>query len=468
MGTYNKLDQVFNTDIFFQNDIGSITGRSISNWKRIPKFNGTTLNYIWKIDSSGSTLKVIADYTKNTMENVNLFSSVYSDTSKNSDYMNNSPSSTDIYSLQADYKRVLRNKIEIKSGVKFSSIKRDNLTIREDYNNGSWMIDPLLSNHFIYNERLKMIYSSLEKNIGRTSIKLGLRVEGTSVDGNLISSNQQYSRDYLGLFPSIFINHILGEDKGYSVRLNYVRRLQRPAFTDLNPYILQIDKYTILKGNPDLLPEYTNRVELGTTLFNEYSADIYVQSTSNTIATLPTLVGGNIIEYQPNNFNNSTQYGFDLKVPFMIMKYWTVTNAMSVYNLSYSIGEFSIKQTTFYGKSIQSIVLKKLIDIDVIADYRSPYVYANSRIPDMFSFDLSFGKKLPNNKGRVRLYISDLFNTLRDSEVTDYLNTHIDFYQKRPTRTVSLSLTYNFSSGKKFNNKKIEQNNAEEKSRIGN
>ncbi|MNY63136.1 hypothetical protein D3C86_2000550 [compost metagenome] len=53
-------------------------------------------------------------------------------------------------------------------------------------------------------------------------------------------------------------------------------------------------------------------------------------------------------------------------------------------------------------------------------------------------------------------------------DLTEFSGTRIDFYQKRPTRTFSLSVNYNFSSGKKFSNKKIEQSNDEEKRRIGN
>lgn len=468
LGNSSKLDQSFNTDISFIKNSGTTTGQANSQWLKIPNLTSSTLNYTLKIDSAGTTFKVIADFTKGTKEESNSFYPVYSDTSGNSNYRNSAPNSTDIYSVQADYDGGLKKNMEVKTGIKFSSIRRDNNLIREDNKNNVWVFNAPGSNHFIYKEKILMLYYTIEKNFEKTDLKIGVRGEETFLQGNSLTSNEQFAKNYFGLFPSLFITRKIQESKGHSLYFNYSRRLQRPAFNELNPYRLQFDNFTFQKGNPDLLPEYSHKVEAGCFLFNDYSADIYFQTSKNTIAMLANPKDSNVIEYQYKNFDNSIQYGFDLNIPLTIVKSWRSSNSFNVYNLAYGLGTFNIKQTTFYGKTIQSITIKKLFDFDLISDYRSPYVYANSKIPSMFTFDVSVAKKILHNNGRIRVYCSDLFNTLRDIEITDYNNTHIDFYQKRPTRTISLSFSYNFSSGKKFNNKKVEQNNAEEKDRVGN
>jgi hypothetical protein len=81
---------------------------------------------------------------------------------------------------------------------------------------------------------------------------------------------------------------------------------------------------------------------------------------------------------------------------------------------------------------------------------------------------MGLSKRLYKKQVLLRLTVSDIFNTAREKDYTEYTNTRIDFYQKRPTRTVGLYASYNFSSGKKFSDKKIEQSNEEEKRRIGN
>ena len=78
-------------------------------------------------------------------------------------------------------------------------------------------------------------------------------------------------------------------------------------------------------------------------------------------------------------------------------------------------------------------------------------------------------KKFLDKKLTLRFYAGDIFNTSREKDITEFSQTRIDFYQKRPTQTFSLSASsYSFSSGKKFSNKNIEQSAEEEKRRIGN
>jgi outer membrane receptor protein involved in Fe transport len=468
LATANNLNESFITGIRYLPGTDTITGVANSGRMRDADLRSTTLNYVWRTDSSGSQLKVIADYTNSSKTELNNFYSRYNDLLRNATYRNNTPNNTDILSVQADYTKVLQHKTELKGGTKLSTVKRDNEIVREDYADDKWVLNGEGSNHFIYKEYLLMFYSSVEKTFGPLVIKAGLRAEQTYTKGNSVTSGQQFDRDYFGLFPSLFMMYTLNEKRGNSLRLNYTRRLQRPSFSALNPYRLQLDDYTVLTGNPNLLPQYSHNISAGYTLRNDYTAELYFSRTNNVIAELASSAGNNVVEYQSRNFTHSTEYGMSLEAPFKVMNGWNVNNSFSLYNLSYRIDAFSINRTSFAVKSIHTIVWNRVIDIDVVADYRSPYVSANSRIPHMFSFDVEFTRRILKNQGRVRLFLADIFNTLREKEVTDYYNTHIDFYQKRPTRIVGVAFSYTFRSGRKFSNKKIDQGSTEEKGRIGN
>lgn len=467
-GTASQLVQYFYTDINYKTDSRLITGNSISAWIRKPRQTSTTFNYAWNIDSAGSSLKIIGDYTRSSKTETNDFSAVYNDSLPDSRYRNSSPNTTSIYSIQADFTKVLKNKTELKAGSKYASVNRNNVLTNEDYLNNNWVINRMNSNHFIYDEDLLMYYSSVERTIGKTSIKGGLRGEETFSKGTSLSSREQFTKKYFGLFPSLFILKKLSDKKENSIYLNYSRRLQRPAFNELNPYRLQFDNFTSMVGNPDLLPQYTHNIEAGYNFSNGYTTSIYFSTTKNVIAQLANPVGDNKIEYQFNNFNNSKEYGFMLNVPLKILKNWTSNNSFSLYHLSYNINNSSNRQTSFYAKSINTITLKNIVDIDTYIEYRSPYVDANSRAAYQLYTDLGLAKKILKTRVRLRFSLVDPFNLLRESTVTDYTDFRIDFYQKRPTRTAAISCTYNFSSGKKFKSKKVEENNTEEKSRIGN
>lgn len=467
MQTRSTMNQYFNTYIDF---IGAqpLTGIARSEWFRKPLLNSTTLNYVLKTDTLGSTFKVIADYVYSQRSETNNFSSVYSYAPKNSTYRNNTPNTTDLYSLQSDYTQVLKKQLTFKAGLKAVATKRDNEVVNENLIDDNWQLNPGLSNHFIYREDLYMAYSSLEKTWGKLSVKGGIRLEHTRMNGNSVTGNEQFTRNYLGLFPSVFIAQKLNEVTGSAIYLNYAKRLQRPSFSDLNPYRLQFDNYLTQLGNPNLTPEYTHKVEFGTLFPKGLSADIYYSITTDKIAQLANPVAGNIIEYQTRNFNSSQEYGFSIFAPVKLAKWWSTNNSIAGYHLKYTLGSYRINQATFYARSQHNISFNKWFDLDLAFDYRSPQVSANTHLANQFVADMGLTKRIFDKSLQFRLYFSDIFNTAREKDYTKYGDTRIDFYQKRPTRTLSLSINYTFSSGKKFSNKKIEQSNEDEKRRIGN
>lgn len=465
--TVGKLNQYFDTYIDFTG-IQSLTGVARSEWFRKPSMNGTTVNYSLKTDSLGSGLKIIADYVYSAKTERNDFSSVYTLAEKNSVYRNNTPNTTNLYSVQTDFTKILHKAFSFKTGLKFAATKRDNEVLNENYIDGAWQINTNLSNRFIYKEYLSMAYTSLEKSWDKLSIKAGLRAEHTTMNGNSVTGNEQFKRNYLSFFPSVFISRKLNTEKNHIVYFSYSRRLQRPSFADLNPYRLQFDNYLTQLGNANLLPEYTHKLELGTMLWKGISAEVYYSLTTDKIAQLASPVANNIIEYQRRNFNNSNEYGFSLNAPVKFLKWWSSNNSFSAYNLRYALDDYRIRQTTFYARSQHNFLFKNIADVDLSFDYRSPYVNANTNVAELFIADMGMSRRFVNKSLLLRVYVSDLFNTFREKDYTEYAGTRIDFYQKRPTRTFSLTLTYNFSSGKKFSNKKIEQSNEDEKNRIGN
>src|SRR5690606_39756489 len=116
----------------------------------------------------------------------------------------------------------------------------------------------------------------------------------------------------------------------------------------------------------------------------------------------------------------------------------------------------------------QVCAIKYLGGADVFAFYRAPHLTANPDLADYSSVDIGFTNRLWNNKARLRLNVTDVFNTAREREIAQDPGATVYFYQKRPTRTVGLSFSYTFTSGKTFSNRKIEQSAEEEQKRIGN
>jgi len=466
IGTGNTLDQHFYSSIDYAQPGKFTTGTANTNWLRKPETASTTLNYTWRIDTLGSTLKMIADNTTNNKTESNQLVSVYSDTARNATSRTNTPSHTHLYSIQTDFTKALKNKTALKAGAKYVGTSRDNTLLTERYINANWLKDAAASNRFQYQENLYMAYISFEKVIQKTSIKAGLRAEQTHSKGLSLTTNQSIDRSYFGLFPSLFVDHALDEKAGTSVHFNYARRVKRPGYNDLNPYRLQVSDFNILTGNPDLVPQYTHSLQAGLTLRQKYNADVYFLSTHNFIAQTASTLDSNVVEYKSKNYPSNTEFGFSLNATVVIGKIWNMNNGLQVYHSSSNLITSQLTRTSFSLKSIHTLTFKKVGDIDVYADYTSAYLTANTRQSEIFYSEIGFSRKMWKNSTRLRLVVQDIFNTAREKELTQYDNTRIDFYQKRPTRTISLSISYNFKAGKTFTKKKIEQQGSDEKNRL--
>jgi iron complex outermembrane receptor protein len=465
-----NASQMFNnfySDIIYQRPTDSTSGTNTTTWKRKPVQASTNAMYSLKTDTLGSVLKLIADYTSGSRKDVNVFAARSKDNSLDEDVINETPNKTNILTIQADHTQVLPHSLQLKTGLKYAGIRRNNDVRISNVINGAIVPNQLASNHFIYDEQLAMAYAAVEKTIRQTSVKLGLRFEQTFSKGNSVTSGQKFTRQYNGFFPSVFLIQNFGKKNNDAVYVSYVRRLQRPGFNELNPYRLQLSTVNINVGNSNLQPQYSNNFELGWQFWKGWSASLYYSKTTD-IITQFAVPQGNVFEQQYLNLDKSSSYGLNLQAPISICKGWAMNNSFSLYYADYTLALYRNKGVTFYISNSQSVQLAKFLDIDTYVDYRSLNVNANSRTSAVWYTELGFTKRIVKNKIRLRLNISDPFNVTREQAKTDYNGAHTEFYQKRQTRNFGFSLTYNFSKGKKFNTKRIDQNNSEEKSRIGN
>jgi iron complex outermembrane recepter protein len=457
----------FYSDISYQRPADSTSGTNTTDWMRKPIQVSTNAMYSFKTDTLGSALKLIADYTSSSRKEVNVFIARSKDHTLDDDVINQTPNKTNILTIQADHTQMFPHALQFKSGLKYAGISRDNDVRIDNIVNGVVVPNLGASNHFTYDEQLAMAYATAEKTINRTSVKLGLRAERTFSKGNSLTSGQKFSRQYTGLFPSIFLIHTLSKKNNDAVYVSYGRRLRRPGFNELNPYRLQLSTVNINVGNPNLQPQYSNNFELGWQFWKGWSASLYFSKTTD-IITQFAVPQGNVFEQQYMNLDKSSSYGFNLEAPFTICKGWIVNNSFSLYYADYTLALYRNKGISFSFTNSQSVHLEKIMDIDAWVQYRSPYVNANSRTSDVLFTEFGFTRRIVKNKMRLRLGISDIFNVTREQAKTDYNGAHTEFYQKRQTQNFGFSVSYSFSSGKKFNTKRIDQGNSEEKNRIGN
>lgn len=462
----SKLVQYFSSDLLYRLAGRNVTGDALSAWRRTPRQGSYTLNYSWKTDSLGSGLRIIMDHTYSLKTELNELQSDYSDNTRDRSYRTLTPSDTYINSAQADYTQQLSKKSALRAGVKFVHTDRDNEVLAEQLKLSEWKKDTAASDQFRYTEKLLMFYATYEITIGKTSVKTGLRGEQTMANGYSVTLNESIRRRYFGWFPSLFISRGLNEKKGSAININYARRVRRPGYNDLNPYRLQVHDFTVLTGNPNLLPQFTHSFRTTWVASRWFSAGAYLQTVKNFIAQTASAVDSNIIEYRSKNYPNSTDYGVFTEGNFTVGRIWNSRNSLSVYRLSNDIDGKRYRRHSFAFQTIQVISLKRVMEIDLVTQYTSASLQANQKTAWLFYTDIGMTRKLFRDRGRLRFAVSDVFNTFREKDLTEFNQTRIDFYQKRPTRTFALSFSYAFNAGKKFTRRRLDNNDSEEKSRL--
>ncbi len=465
IANFNSITSDFRSSIL--NDFNGDLQYGLANSLRRRNFtrNSLTLNYKFNIDSLGSTFIIIGDYTYNHVKEIFDFNSSILNQQKDSIYRNFTPLKTNIGTIQADYKKVFKT-FDLLLGGKFSYINRDNNLVYQKYINNSWNIDSSISNRFLYDEQIISFYFSINKQVAKTAISFGVRAENTNSRGYSANILRYNFNKYFNFFPSISFERAIDKIKGHSVNLSFSSKLIRPDFNTLNPYRIRIDNYTYQIGNSNLNPQYNFNLDLASTLFNNHVVGLYYNISRQTFANLLTTKPNNIIEYQVQNFDNSKELGLYISTSQKITKWWNSRTDFTLYYLRFQLQNYQNSRNSVFIKTVQTFKIPKVTDIDIFSEYRSPYVYSNAKVAHQYYIDLGFSKKYLNEKFKIRFLITDILNSLRDRTMTHFNGTDIDFYQKRPTRTFALTLSYNFNHGIQFKNKNIQQAGNDEKNRL--
>lgn len=167
--------------------------------------------------------------------------------------------------LLIDYSQPLHKDVILGVGskVNFMDIVSNSDVLKYNTNANAFLHDPFLTNSLVYHQKVYALYSELTFPVGKLfDAKLGERYERTEIDA--FYSNAQVQRKVPGyntFVPSIYLSKKLGEDGG-TLRLSYSRRIGRPDYGELNPFVNTSDPKNISTGNSNLVPEQSHRYEL--------------------------------------------------------------------------------------------------------------------------------------------------------------------------------------------------------------
>lgn len=235
------------------------------------RFNNVlgNINFKHTFDSTGKEITADADYgVYNNRSISNFITGFYSMTGtqiKPTYKLNgNQEGKITIATLKADYVHPLKNQVRLEAGFKTSFVETDNDVVFYDKSNSTPVYDSSKSNHFNYKENNHAVYMNWNKDSKKWSLMAGLRAELTNLEGLQSVGNIGFDSSYLQLFPSMFVNYKITENKTVGVSVS--RRIDRPNYSQLNPFRFFLDPSTYSSGNPALKPQLTWSYELSYTV----------------------------------------------------------------------------------------------------------------------------------------------------------------------------------------------------------
>lgn len=350
---------------------------------------------------------------------------------------------TNNITLQTDYVDPFTPTQKIEFGFRAAIRKFHNYNDNylQDVNTLIYILQPLIGVNYNYRDEIYAGYFTYSKQIKKFSYQAGLRIESSKYQGDYITKNQQFSNQYpFSLFPSAYLDYKIKESQ--DMQLNFSRKINRPNFFQVVPFVDFSDSLNLAVGNPNLKPEFT---WMGEWVYsNQYNAgnsllvSLYGKLTSDLITRyqFDSLINpakmARYITYA--NASRANTIGLEITNTNKIAKWWNVTSNFNLYNTAITSsnlpGVTNSNLTSWFAKINNTFKLPKDFTIQLSGDYQSKTLipassssgsydaYTSSQInaqgylKPTYGVDIAISKDIfKNHSGSITLEVSDIFRT---------------------------------------------------------
>ncbi|HEY6062299.1 MAG TPA: TonB-dependent receptor [Chitinophagaceae bacterium] len=425
------------------------------------------LNYRYA-DTSGHELNLDADYglfriKTNQLQPNYYYNSTQTTLLSQTIYRFISPTDINIYTLKGDYEQNFR-KGKLGVGFKTSIIKTENNFGRYNVQQVSPEVKQLdipRSNQFNYSENINAAYLNYNKQFKGMMIQAGLRVENTNSTGDSYglnadgtvntSSKLSFERKYTDVFPSAAISFNKKPMNQWGI--SYSRRIDRPAYQDLNPFEFKLDEYTFMKGNTGLRPQYTNIVSLTNTykyklttkLSYSHVADVFTQLVDTAEKSKSFITKKNLATQDVLNLN--------ISYPYMHKAYSAFVNFSgnySHYKADFGGGNRVIDLNVYSFNIYMQHSLKigkKGWTAETSGWFNSPAIWGGTfKSKSIWTVDGGMQKTLFKGKGNLKVSVTDIFYSLRFKGTSNFAGQLTIASGHGESRQLRTSFTWRFGS----------------------
>ena len=345
-----------------------------------------------------------------------------------------------------------KGRIDVGERTYLIQFKSENQPIIQQLNQPE-VAETKLKNHFVFMQQVHGLYANYANQFHNTGIQVGLRGEYFAYEGTIYQYNATAKNSYANLFPTLFISQKI--DKQQDINFNYSRRVNRPNFYQLIPFIDVTNPQDTSMGNPDLRPEFINATELTYTYQygkgNTLMGSVYYQYTENLIQRYRRFNDDGTTFSQNRNLAQGQTYGLEVTNKSNILSWWDATLNVNIFKnvIDGKNIDASLKQNGFGGfaKLITNMKFTKDFSGQLTANYFAPTVVAQGRVMDYGNVDIALKKSFMKGFLNVTVNANDIFNTIQTKTVYSlypYYNQTV--LRKNQTRSIGLNLQIRLAS----------------------
>ena len=417
------------------------------------------IHYEGKLDTLGTKITSDVDFTRMNSDSESLLTNLaWTGQDQNGGMQDRILTLNDMYytifTAKVDFVKPLKNGSTFETGLKGSWVKSDNnLDLSRSNEDGPFERDPS-SNQFIYDENVLAAYASYKGKFSeKVSFQAGLRGEYADIEGNSVTLNQVNTQNYFNLFPSAFVQHQVSEN--YQIVYTANRRITRPNYRLLNPFIYYIDPLTSEQGNPNLKPQYSTNLEMNHVVKGMYQFTLGYSETQDAFMQVFTQdQEERTTTTFTDNFDKTRNANFRAIVPVQLKKWWGTSNMVQVnYNRFKSqIGDDYLDnaQTSFMVRSQHNFTLPKGFKVEIMGMYLGPQIWGQGSIGGFGWVDAGVTKTIMKEKLTLAVNGTDLFRSQLIKANVDFADIDTSFIQYRSNQGIRFTLRYRFAKGDSF------------------
>lgn len=431
-----------------------------------PDNYSATFNYIRKIDTLGSTLKLLFDYTRRESDsgNENFSRTTTPKATTDSIYRNNTEGIYNIATATLALEKKYTPRFTMKAGAKYTYNDMHNEALYEYRRNDAWMRNDNQSFTIDYTENIAAAYAIASAQLGRWGLVAGLRGEYTHTEGKGVG------QDYFSLFPNANLSFALSKEKGWLLIAQYARTIERPNFRSLNPQRTQISDYTYQTGNPSLDPAFKQDVNLTLVAAHKYTLTAGMQFVSDEIQEIirADTEKPDMLQLTHVNFDATKNYYVSVNLPFQPTKWWQLNANITYMRRGQRIEQHGAEQFFNWGfvHLATTFTLPAKCYIDFSYNYQSRISLGNCWVEPNHRMQIGVKKRF-GDRFTASFSVQNLLNREHKFGAQgDGFVRAMNIRQPWSNRSFRIGLTYNFKSGKAFKRKAVEAGSADEKRRL--